>query len=679
MNISQRHDETALSLVYGDELDYQEYFDSNLVSVLNNAAKKYPNNGILFIEREATNFLSYSLLKSKAEKMSYALSMLNLPTGSPLIFQLSKNEDFIVAFWACMLVGLIPVFLGVAPTYRHPNAVISKLLNILSALHMPPIICSNEIHSQLRFFSIRNNLSDLMIINIAEFLSRDQLSNVSSLKTTSGANDVAVLLPTSGSTGVPKLVQQTHFAIISRSLAASTFNKFTQKDVSLNWMPLDHVGGIVMFHIHDLFLGINQIHISTPLVLENPLLWLDLISKHKVTATWAPNFAFGLINSTLDNVESKEKNWDLSHLRFILNGGEAISAKTARNFLINLEKYGLRDTTMFPAWGMSETCSGVVYSHNFSVKKTTDDDQFVILGKPIPGFAIRIVDDQGCILPENVIGHLQVKGHGVTIGYCNNPQLNQQVFTEDGWYKTGDKGCINNGLLTLTGRDKDVIIINGANFYSHEIESVVEELDNIDVTYTAACGVNLPGYESEQLVIFIVPKSGSDLTELIKNVRLAVAKKIGINPAIIIPVTSNDIPKTAIGKIQRSLLKNKLEQGEYDNIIDSIESQRKLLKGNEFVKHDARDEFEKDIFAILFKILKHKNILLSHSFYEIGMTSIQSSQLLSEINTKYAISLNAVVLLEKPIIKEFIAYLKEHINNLKLNVGQETSILIEEF
>src|SRR6185369_4690914 len=105
--------------------------------------------------------------------------------------------------------------------------------------------------------------------------------------------------------------------LLARSAATVQMNGFTSDDVSMNWFPLDHVGGIVMYHTLDVFLGSQQVQVPTQTILQEPLLWLELVNRHRATSTWAPNFAYALINSFEEQIGSRQ--WDLSCLRFILN------------------------------------------------------------------------------------------------------------------------------------------------------------------------------------------------------------------------------------------------------------------------------------------------------------------------------------------------------------------------
>lgn len=366
--------------------------------------------------------------------------------------------------------------------------------------------------------------------------------------------DVALLFFTSGSTGTPKVVVQQHRAIITQVLGSARHLSMGSTDVVLNWMPLDHVGSVAMLHSVSLYAGCPQVHVPTHHVLGDPLRWLDLVNRYRVSFSWAPNFAFGLVTDWLDKLGKGGYRWDLSCVRAIINGGEAISARSARRFLQMLEPAGLPATAMWPAWGMAETSSGVVYSERFSVETASDNDSFVELGRPIADIRLRIVDENNRALPEGEIGHLHVQGAMVTVGYHENPEANAEVFTNDGWFNTGDLGFLRDGRLTLTGRAKDIIIINGANYASHEIESLVEELPFIDRSYTAACAVRHEGSDTDQLAVFFHLLPGTDERAALRQVRSKILREMGVNPDHLVPVGRADIPKTGLGKIQRSKL-----------------------------------------------------------------------------------------------------------------------------
>lgn len=563
----------ALAISHGGPLREDADAPATLPAALKRAAHESPGRGVVYIQADGTEFFqSYPALLDDAERILSGLRSLGLNPRDKVIFQLERIQDFISAFWACQLGGFVPVPISIAPTYAGENSTVVKLHNAWQMLDRPLILTQEALASAIHSLSEQLKPGGFRIAVIDEF----RCSEPAVAWHESQPDDLAIMLLTSGSTGLPKAVMQSHHALLSRAAGSSDLNAFSNQDVSLNWMPLDHVGGIVMFHVRDVFLACQQIQIPTDLILRDPLKWLDFIDRFRATLTWAPNFAFGLVNSNEQSMRGRR--WDLSSMRFILNGGEAIVARTARRFLHLLQRYGLPTTSMHPAWGMSETSSGVTYSERFQLDSTGDDDPFVEVGAPIPGFSVRIVDVQDRLVNEAAIGRLQVKGPSVLSGYYQNPEADKEAFTADGWFTTGDLGFLRDGRLTITGREKNVIIINGINFHSHEIEATVEEIPGVTASFTAACAVRRAGSDTDSLAVFFHSSSSDDAVtlRLLREIRETVARKLGIAPDVLVPVETADIPKTAIGKIQHAQLRQRYAAGEFDSVLKRVD----ILSGN---------------------------------------------------------------------------------------------------
>jgi surfactin family lipopeptide synthetase A len=540
-----------------------------LAEVLEKAATHHGHRGTTFLNPDgSTDFQSYSDLLPQARRIASGLRRLGLCPGDKVIFQIDDNRTFVTAFWGCVLCGCVSVPISIAPTYKEENGVIRKLGNAWEMLGHPVVMTSAGLLSPLQELTKLMALPGIQIVSAADLLDCEDDGR----SHTARPEDPVLVLLTSGSTGMPKGVVLHHRNILHRCAATSLMNFFTERDVSLNWLPLDHVGGIVMFHIRDVYLGCEQIQATTEAFLSRPLNWLNWVDEWRVSITWAPNFAYALVNGLHEEVA--QGKWDLSSLRFILNAGEAIVPETACRFLEILSPHGLPATAMHPAWGMSETSSAVTYSDAFRPERINDPSPFVAVGHPVPGIAIRIVNNENQLLPEGQIGRLQVKGATVTEGYYQNPGLNQEVFTEDGWFATGDLGIIRNGALTITGREKDTIIINGVNYYSHEIEGITEQVLGVERSYAAACAVRDPGGQTDMLAVFFVPVNPDEnqFGNLVDEIRNAILRGIGINSNYLIPVTREAIPKTAIGKIQRSDLRKRFEAGEFESILKKVEA-----------------------------------------------------------------------------------------------------------
>ncbi len=559
---------TAATLSHSVGSPLAEPVPLNLAEALVAAAEARPTQGLIHVQPDGTEVRQgYADLLESAQRVLGGLRRMGVEPGDRVILQVELPRDFLPAFWGCVLGGFIPIPLQIAPTYSHMNGALAKLQNAWQMLGNPVVVASSRLAPLIQALPSVMEFAELPVVDVAALLasSRDTTHHVAA------SDETTLLLLTSGSTGMPKAVALTHGNILSRCAACKQMNGFHSQDVSINWFPLDHVGGIVMFHLRDVYLKSIQLNAPTELVLEDPLRWLDWIERHRATITWAPNFAFGLINDQAETLQTRR--YDLSSMRFILNAGEAIVSRTTRRFMRLLEPFGLNPECMKPAWGMSETSSAVAYSHEYRVDTTSDDDPFVEVGPPIPGTEFRIVDAEDRLVPEGTIGRLQVRGRTVLRGYFRNSELNEQVFTGDGWFKTGDLGVLRGGSLTITGREKDLIIINGVNFYSHELESVVEEVDGVEVSFTAASAVRDAGSETDRVAIFFVPTSPDpeDLADVMERIRARLVQDAGVNPDVILPLPREEIPKTAIGKIQRSQLRQRFEAGEFREVQKAID------------------------------------------------------------------------------------------------------------
>ncbi|WP_019545172.1 SDR family NAD(P)-dependent oxidoreductase [Streptomyces sulphureus] len=531
------------------------------------------HGGLVLVDRHGKERSSeYAELAAEAARVLRGVRAMGLAPGERVLLQCPDNHDFLVAFWGCVLGGLVPVPLAPAPDYAQDSTAVDRLATAFDMLGRPPVLTDEATAAELRALGERRGWQNALRLGVLDELRRNAPDPAPHA---ADPEDVAVLLLTSGSTGRPKAVPLRHRNILARCAATSLANGFTRHDVTFNWMPLDHVGGVVMFHVRDVYLGCKQIHATTQGVLEDPLRWLEAVHRHRVTLTWAPNFAFGLVNDRAE--EAVGNGWNLSCLRFIQNAGEAIMPRVARRFLQALRPLGLPETAMHPSWGMSETSSAVTYSDTFTLATTSESDQFTDVGRPLPGTAMRIVGDGGETVPEGVAGRLQVKGPTVTSGYDDNEEENRASFTSDGWFETGDLGVLENGSLTITGRAKDVLIINGVNYYCHEIESVAEELDAVENSFTAACAVQEPSSPGEVLALFVHLRPDAEVADALREVRARVVGRTGLNPHHVLPVAREEIPKTEIGKIQRARLRERFHTGGFDDLVARTD----LLLGNE--------------------------------------------------------------------------------------------------
>ncbi|QWU15602.1 amino acid adenylation domain-containing protein [Paenibacillus sophorae] len=579
----------------GGELVIPDELPRDLSTALQETARRYPHKGLTFIDSDGEKiFLSYPDLVRRAKHILGGLQALEFKPGSRVILQVDNLAGHFAAFWACVMGGIIPATVAIPPSYQKENGVVAKIYHTWKLLEKPLILTTDRFKSSLEQMTELYSMDGLEVLTI-EALEQDQAEGaVHNVQ----PGDLAFFQLTSGSTGAPKCIQEVHEKIIRHINAGKQCNGYEADDVSLNWLQLDHVVPILTCHLKDVYLGCSQIHVRTDYVLSDPLHWLDLIETYRVTHSWSPNFGFKIVSEALK--ESSDKHWDLSSLKYLMNAGEQVTLPVIKEFLNATRVFGVAEQIMQPAFGMAEVCTCMTFCNDFSrdvhavhVLKSslhghielTDESQsddaltFVSSGRTVRGVEIRIVDGQNELLPESVIGRFQIRGGVVTPGYLNNAEANNESFVEDGWFNTGDLGFILNGELFITGREKELIIIYGANFYCHEIEEIAGQVEGVLPTFIAASGVQDLSNGTETLAIFFVADT-EDFTlqiQIAQAIRANVSSKLGIAPGIVVPLEETTFLKTTSGKIQRDVMKKELLNGRYNEILKRID----LALGNE--------------------------------------------------------------------------------------------------
>ncbi|MFD7169143.1 SDR family NAD(P)-dependent oxidoreductase [Streptomyces violascens] len=569
------------ALVHGPEPVLPPDAVATLPQALARAAQVAPGRGTTYLLPDgSTDRQTYAELYEEARRMLGGLRCHGLTPGDTVLLQCADSRTFVTVWWACVLGGFLPTPVAPAPEYATDNAAVRKLVAAWGLLGHPPVIADPGLLEGVRSLAGRLPGGEALQVLAADTLLDPEPADW----TVPDPDALIVNLLTSGSTGTPKCVQHRHRTIVARSYAAITANGFTEHDVSLNWMPLDHVGGMIMFNLRDVFLACEHVNVRTESVIRRPLLWLDCLDRFRATSTWAPNFAFSLVCQRAEEIAAG--SWDLSRLTNICNAGEAVVARTARRFVELLAPHALPADAMVPCWGMSETSSGVTYTRmhrddpavgTISLEPASLDGGLRELpvgtpgavvvtevGSPVPGVALRIVDPEGNVLPEGRVGRLHVSGRTVLNGYAHNERANLESFTADGWFDTGDLGFLRDGRLFLTGRQKNMVIVNGANFPAHEIEAVVEQVPGVLPACSAVAGVSDEDTGTDALLVFFVPDT-NDVPALVDAIRSALARDLALRPTYLVPVTSQEFPRQNGGKVQRERLLAGWREGIFDD------------------------------------------------------------------------------------------------------------------
>ena len=540
--------------------------------------EKYPRHGIGFIGpgQEQTFFSFPELLKTSAGLL-HALQQRGIGAGDLVILSLEKGEEIIPVLWACLLGGIIPALLQPPVSFTEYNPAAEKSEKVFQILNGPYVIRS---HYHAGSWSV----SRIPVERQIEFpeLSGDPQK---ALFHPGNPEDLALIQFSSGSTGEPKGVRLSHRNILANIGDIVKGIRLEPDDISVNWMPLYHDMGLVGFHLTPSVVGVNQYFVDPVDFVKNPSLWLDSLYRFRCTITACPNFGQLLINRYLSR--KSDPDWNFSSLRIIFNGAEPISVPVMKAFLGQLAPFGLNPAAMLPAYGLAEATLAVTIPDIFqpaevrtflrepllrqgiATEYTGDDPntiELVNLGKPLDHSELKITSGTGHFLEEGKVGNVWIRGNNVTSGYFGSPEHDDLLFSGT-WMKTGDLGFISRGDLFITGRSKDIIFVNGINYYAHDLEDIALRMEEIKTGKIIITGSFDESLGRDKVLVFLVGSPNDEMRLLCRKIKNRFSELLGLTTDLFIPIRSADIPRTSSGKIQRYKLTARFQKGGFEHLI----------------------------------------------------------------------------------------------------------------
>ncbi|MFH1937430.1 MAG: AMP-binding protein, partial [Bacteroidota bacterium] len=496
-----------------------------------------------------------------------------LTAGDRMILSLETSEETLTAIWAAFLGGIIPALVQSPRSFSEYNPAIEKTEKIFQILDNPYVLTSHWHPENWVLYRI----PETNLINFSRLSAGGETPEIPAMK----PDDLVLIQCSSGSTGDPKGIQLTHRNILANIRDIIEGIDLTQEDVSVSWMPLYHDMGLIGFHITPTMAGCQQYFIDPADFVKNPSLWLDTLTSKQGTVTGCPNFGQTLVNRYLRR--KKRPQWDFSRLRVLFNGAEPISAGTMREFVSNLSPYGLQPASMFPAYGLAEATLAVTFAplekeaevlrfqrtplirDGIAIVAEPEDEQvveLVNLGHPLAHCSVRVMGEDGVEVREGYIGSVQVQGDNVSPGYYHNEEATRQTFP-NGWLHTGDLGFVRNGDLFIVGRLKEVIFINGINYYAHDLERVASAVEEIPPGKLIIAAYFDEKEGRDKLLVFLAGSDSERTRATFLNIKNHLKHTLGLHPYTFIPIRPNDIPRTSSGKIQRYKMVNRFLQGKY--------------------------------------------------------------------------------------------------------------------
>ena len=573
-----------------------------------------------------------------------------------LVINTKSNHKFLIAFWAAILGGMIPIPVAVGVGDEHKR----KLLKILNRLKNPTLITDDKVQERLTSFIESNDEHTDLIDSIENSVINIESSQNGQLYT-SREEDIAFIQYSSGSTSEPKGITLTHKNLVTNISAIAKGLNLQSSDIGISWMPLTHDMGLIGTHMTLFSYGLSQIIMDTDLFIKKPLMWLQQTSKYRASILTSPNFGY----KHLLKIHERRplKDIDLSSVRLLINGAESISVSLCNEFLEKMKVFGLKKETMFPVYGLAEATLGVSFPETGKVfdfinldrkslineglciesKSKNNEFLFMMHGKPIEDCDYRIVDDNGEEVPGNNVGNIVIKGDNVTKSIYQDKELSKNLYDKDGWLETGDCGAICNDQLIITGRKKELIIVNGQNYFPNDIEDVIIRGGSFDLGKIVAVGAINPEDTNDQLVVFVLYRSDlNTFKSIAEEIRRIVIQHLGIEIDYVIPIKK--IPKTTSGKIQRTILSNNFIDGIYN---DYISTKRRNVKTT-----DSPSDYLETLIAITNDYSKEFEIKENDNLFEVGISSLTLSEIMMAIDEIYPDKINLDDIFDNPTLKE---------------------------
>lgn len=521
------------------------------------------------VKAEEYNEFTYAQLRVKARRIASKLIEFGVEKGDQIIFQIKDMETFIYFFWGCLYVGAQPVPLSVTTRQNEKEESYVKLKNVFRILNQPRIIVENQ---NKDFYKQVFQGFEEKIIEAESFLG-DVDNYPEYLESKIYPDDVAFIQFSSGSTGNSKGVVLKHYNLVTNVIQISEYINGNKDSISCSWMPLTHDMGLIGFHLTPLFAKCNQTIFLPEVFIRYPMSYMKYLSEQRVSYTGFPNFGIDWILRFAK--PDKMEGLNFENLKCILNGAEPIDCSVSEKFVELFKNYGLDEESMCFSYGMAEACVGVAlsgrrkiqtvslernaYSTNNEVKiteKSSTSMELAVIGKPLKGMDIVIIDSNERELSECEVGEICIKGRNVTEGYFDYD--NKKIFTSNGYFKTGDLGFLYHGNIVISGRKKDIIFKNGANFYAHDLERIVGEVEPELKANVVVIQAN--NKMRKEAIVLMIKQSYSveELDKLKKKINNEMMHRAGIIFDDF--VTIKTILKTTSGKVKRYLLQQEYEK-----------------------------------------------------------------------------------------------------------------------
>lgn len=617
-------------------------------------------------DTEAGERLSYYQLLDQARHDAHWLqtSMPNLKRDTVFLLHFDTHEENIRWFWACTVAGYLPCIV--------PKLAVSTDRRIAQAKHIlqmldDPVVLSNS-RMACAFQGVDTPRLYRMDQESALTSTTTSSSSSASIRLPMGRNqradDLGALMLTSGSTGFSKAVCLRQPQMLAAAAGKTAHCRATSQDVFMSWVALDHAVNLVEIHLQAMRLGAEQIQVATDLMVAEPRRFLDLVDRHRISVTFAPNFFLALLRDLVcyPTPEQKAKpapTWDLSCLRCVFSGGEATVRQMTVQLIRALEPYGAQ-TFIRAGYGLTESCAGMAWD---LVDRTLDDlrdatSEFMSCGRPIPGVEMRVLretDKSEAATGEE--GMLQLRGTVLFSQYYRDPAATRAAFTSDGWFITGDNAYLDvHGQLYVTGRTKDTLLLNGLTIFAVEVEHSLEQarIPGLTPGFTLAFAHRPAGAVTESYCVVYLPSYALDdaaarvaTNEAIERIA---SLAVHVKPIAILPLPHNYFERTSLGKLSRAHFRRIFESGALDSEREAHETS--IHAHRQAHRQAPSSPTEQTILTLVCRCLNidPDSVSVTTNLFSLGLSSLDFYTVTQDLQQTFEVVFTVPDLLMDPTV-----------------------------
>jgi fatty-acyl-CoA synthase len=561
---------------------------------------------------------SFTAVERISARFGGALQALGLRKGDRVALILPTNDDFVLCFLGAIRAGIVPVPIYPPMALGQLQAYLDNTRHIVAKSGARVLVTTARIKRLLG--TVQAACPALEQVVAIEGI-RESTEPLKAEKI--ALDDVALLQFTSGSTSRPKGVTLTHANLAANVQCIMVDGlHVTPEDIGVSWLPLYHDMGLIGFVLAPLYYRVPVVHLPALLFLKRPVSWFQAVTRHAGTIAFAPNFAYALCVKRIKATELDGLN--LSRWRIAGCGAEPIRPETLEAFATAFAPVGFKREALVPSYGMAESTLAVAFHELGRGIRTIGVDgptlwetgearlipedkenavRLVSCGREFPEHKIRIFDPTDAAserpLSEHTVGEIRLAGPSVMRGYWEDSERTRDSFA-GGYLCTGDLGFLHDGCVFICGRSKEVVIVNGRNYYPQDMEWEASKVAGVRKGNVVAFGARDPsGMERDRERVVLAfevqePERLAQSSSLVGEVRRVVQEGMGLTLDDVLALPPGALPKTSSGKLQRARTRDLYETGELMGRPSSRD-----LRRMELVKHAAASQLSYLKLAVL--------------------------------------------------------------------------------